>query len=332
MKRILLLTTGGTIAAQAGEQGLAPSLTGAQLLQTLPQLAELCQADIREVMNLDSTNIQPEEWQILAQSIYEALDIYDGFVIAHGTDTMAYSAAALSYMLRGLDKPVVFTGSQLPATAEGSDGPANLYGAFAVASSGRSGVYVVFAGKIIDGCRAVKVRAIDAEAFFSINAPLAGRVSNGLVEWLWPVPSPTGPRALDAYCQSRVLLLKLAPGMEADIVEAAIVLGYRGLVVEGYGAGNITNARRNIVASLAKAIRGGLAVAVTSQCLLDGIDMSLYEPGRAMLAAGAIPAYDMTTEALYVKLCWALGKTADLAEVRALMAHNIAGELGAIEN
>ena len=327
MKRILLLTTGGTIASQDGVHGLAPTAAGAEMLQMLPALPDLCQAEITELMRLDSTNIQPEEWLQMAHHVHAALDNYDGVVIAHGTDTMAYSAAALSYMLRNLDKPVIFTGSQLALTAENSDGPSNLYDAFKVATEGRPGVYVVFAGKIIHGCRAVKVRSQGMEAFFSINAALAGTIIDARVTWHDAAPPPVEPRSLAAYCQSRVLLLKLAPGLEANLVEAAVILGYRGLVVEGYGAGNVTNMRRDLASALASAIRGGMAVAVTSQCLLEASDMSIYEPGLVMQAAGAIPAFDMTTEALYVKLCWALGQSADLTAVRNIMAQNIAGEM-----
>jgi len=330
MKRILLLSTGGAITADPDMQGLSVALSGAELLKNLRDLSTLCQADIREVMNVGGVNMQPEEWQQLANSIYQELPIYDGFVVTHGVDTMAYTAAALSYMLRGLDKPVILTGSQMPLMEADSDGPGNLYDAFTVACQDQPGVYVVCAGKIISGCRAVKVRASGAEAFFSINAPLAGTVADKIVDWQFPLPPPPldQPRVLETHCQSKVLLLKLAPGMEANIVDAAIVLSYRGIVVEGYGAGNITNTRRDIVASLAKAMQRGIAVAVTSQCLMGDSDMELYDPDLAMSMAGAIPCFDMTTEALYVKLCWALGKAADMAEVRMLMAQNIAGELG----
>jgi L-asparaginase len=327
MKKILLLTTGGTIASRDSARGLVPNMTGAEMLQSLPALPAICQADAIELLRLYGTNIQPEEWLQMAQHVFTALDSYDGVVISHGTDTMAYSAAALSYMLRNLDKPVVFTGSQMTLTAANSDGPLNLYDAFRVAAEGKPGVYVVFAGKIIWGCRAVKVRTQGPEAFFSVNAPLAGTVVNTMVTWHNPLPLPSGPRSLADYCQSRVLLLKLAPGLEPNIVEAAVILGYRGLVVEGYGVGNVTNIRRDIAAALAQAIRGGLAVALTSQCLLEASDMSIYEPGLVMKTAGAIPALDMTTEALYVKLCWALGQSTDVAEIRKIMAQNIAGEL-----
>jgi L-asparaginase len=328
MKRILLLSTGGTIASRQGARGLAPAAAGAEMLQMLPGLSGICQAESRELLCLDSTNIQPEEWLHMAQQVYEALDDYDGLVISHGTDTMAYSAAALSYMLRNLHKPVIFTGSQLALTAQDSDGPGNLYDAFRVAAADKPGVYVVFAGKIIRGCRAVKVRTKGADAFFSVNAPLAGTVNASKVSWQYPLPPPHSPCNLAAHCQSRVLLLKLAPGLEPNIVDAAVVLGYRGLVVEGYGAGNVTNTRRDIAAALAQAIHSGLAVALTSQCLLEASDMSVYEPGLIMQEAGAIPAFDMTTEALYAKLCWVLGQSTEPRKVRELMSRNIAGELG----
>ena len=325
MKRILLLTTGGTIASQKSANGLVPAAAGEEMLQMLPELP--CKVETRELLRLDSTNIQPEEWLQMAEHVYAALDSFDGVVISHGTDTMSYSAAALSYMLRNLDKPVIFTGSQLALTEQNSDGPGNLYDAFRVAAADKPGVYVVFAGKIIRGCRAVKVRTQGREAFFSVNAPLAGTVSDTQISWINPLPPPDKPRYLAADCFSRVMLIKLAPGIEPGMVEAAVILGYRGLVVEGYGAGNVTNIRRDIASALAKAIQGGLSVALTSQCLLEASDMSIYEPGLIMQSAGAIPARDMTTESLYVKLCWALGKSEDPAVVRDIMAQNIAGEM-----
>jgi len=169
MKRILLLTTGGTIASQKGARGLMPITAGAEMLQMLPNLP--CRAETTELMRLDSANIQPEEWLQMATHVYAVLDNYDGVVISHGTDTMSYSAAALSYMLRNLDKPVVLTGSQLTLAAENSDGPANLYNAFAVAAEGRPGVYVVFAGKIIRGCPVIPTPAMASSPSVPPSAP-----------------------------------------------------------------------------------------------------------------------------------------------------------------
>ncbi|MCL2495960.1 MAG: asparaginase [Clostridiales bacterium] len=327
MKRILLLSTGDVIEAAAGSQRQTPALNGEELLKNLRALSMLCRADIREVMNIDSTNMQPEEWRQLAQNIHMELDDYDGFVISHGADTMAYTAAALSYMLRGLDKPLILTCSQLSLMEAYSEGSGNIYDAFTVACQNQPGVYVVYAGKIIRGCRAVKVRTAGTEAFLSVNAPLAGTITENRVDWYLPLPLPDQPRSLATHCQSKVLLLKLAPGLEADLVEAAIAMGYRGIVVEGYGAGNVTYARRDIGAALAKAMQRGIAVAITGQCLMGDSGMTLCEPSPSMSMAGVIPCFDMTTEALYVKMCWALGKTADMAELRMIMAQNIAGEL-----
>lgn len=327
MKRLLLLTCGGTIAASPSATGLRPTAGGEEMLNLLPELRARCQITVQEAFNLDSSNVQPEQWQLLARAIDTALPSYDGIVISHGTDTMAYTASALSFMLQGLPKPVVLTGAQLPIQAAHSDGLTNLRDAFTVALAGRAGVLLVFAGKIMLGCRASKLRTTSAEAFYSINAPDLGRVQNGTVIWTEaPMPPPTAYRLQDKL-ESAVLLLKLAPGLRTDIITAAQELGYRGLVVEGYGSGNVPDTGRDLGGALIGALQAGLAVAVTSQCLWESADLSIYAPGARLLRAGVISAADMTTEALYTKLCWVLGQTATPAEIHRLMCSNLAGEL-----
>jgi len=180
-KKILLLTTGGTIASVAGGEGLEP-IGSAVFERELQQLRTYYDIDVRDVMCLDSSNIRPEEWQAIAREVFESREGYDGIVVSHGTDTMAYTASAVTYMLPGIDVPVVFTGSQLPLADVLSDGPDNLRTAFAMAASGYPGVYLAFDRKVMLGCRAVKVRSMDFAAFESVNAKYAGIVSSaGLV-------------------------------------------------------------------------------------------------------------------------------------------------------
>lgn len=180
-KRILLLTTGGTIASVAGGEGLEP-MDSAVFTRELEQLRTYYDIDVRDVMCLDSSNIRPEEWQAIAVEIFEHRKGYDGIVVSHGTDTMAYTASAVTYMLPGIDLPVVFTGSQLPLADVLSDGPDNLRTAFAMAASGYRGVYIAFDRKVMLGCRAVKVRSMNFAAFESVNSRYVGIVSSaGLV-------------------------------------------------------------------------------------------------------------------------------------------------------
>ena len=173
-KKILLLTTGGTIASIPGGEGLEPQRS-AVLERELTQLRTYYNITVKDVMCLDSSNIQPQQWQTIAESIFENRTGFDGIVVSHGTDTMAYSASAVTFMLPGIDVPVVFTGSQLPLADMLSDGPDNLRTAFAMAASGIAGVFLAFDRKIMLGCRAVKVRASGFSAFESVNARYAGK-------------------------------------------------------------------------------------------------------------------------------------------------------------
>ena len=163
-KNILLLTTGGTIASVLGGEGLEPQRS-AVMERELNQLRTYYNIAVEDVMCLDSSNMQPEQWQTIARHVFERKDAFDGIVISHGTDTMAYSASAVTFMLPNIDVPVVFTGSQLPLADILSDGPDNLRTAFAMAASGTPGVFLAFDRKVMLGCRAVKVRASGFSAF-----------------------------------------------------------------------------------------------------------------------------------------------------------------------
>ncbi|MGB9812744.1 MAG: asparaginase [Thermovenabulum sp.] len=333
MKKILLLSTGGTIASASGEDGLVPKLSGEQMIKLIPELEGICDIDCREIMNFDSTNIQPEEWVIIGREVFEGLKKYDGVVITHGTDTMAYSASALTFMLRNLNKPVIFTGSQLPIEHPQTDGKRNILDAFKLAVSGLAGVFIVFDGKIIKGVRSSKVRTLGFDAFKSINYPYVGRVENGNVIIEHGIDKmPEGQVELDDKFDPRILLLKLIPGFMPEVIPAVLKLGLRGLIIEGFGLGGVPNFRRNLIPEIEKALKEGIAVVVTTQCLLDGSDLTVYEVGVKALKAGVIPAYDMTTEAITTKLMWALGHTDKLEEVRKIMMTNYAGEFSIIKN
>ena len=191
-KRFMLLATGGTIASVAGENGLHPGIGARELLARMP-LPQDTLLEGRDVFALDSSNIQPEEWKILAQAVREALRDYDGVLITHGTDTMAYTAAALSFMLLGAEKPVVLTGSQLPVGHPLSDAPVNFLEALSVLRAAQRGVYIVFHHKVILGSRAVKMRTTAFDAFHSVNAPLFGHIDADGVHLSPPLPLPSAP-------------------------------------------------------------------------------------------------------------------------------------------
>ena len=327
MKKVLLLSTGGTIAAVQGDDGLVPALRADELVGMVPELSGICGVECRSILNLDSTNMRPEDWKFIAISIMDDLDAYDGIVVSHGTDTMAFTASMLSFMLVNVDKPVVLTGSQVPLVEPGSDGRRNIVDAFSVAASGRPGVFVVFNGKIIRGCRAVKVHSARLDAFSSVNQPDAGRVEGSMVTFSQPPEAAAGPRRLDTGMDDRVFLLKLVPGVDAGIIDFVREKRYRGLVIEGFGAGGVPNSRLDLLAAIRLAVDSGVAVCITTQCLYDGCDIGIYDVGIAAGKAGAVSTFDMTPEAVVTKLMWVLGHTGDPAEIQRMMLENHCGEI-----
>ena len=325
-KNILLLTTGGTIASMPGGEGLEPRRADV-LERELEQLRTYYRITVRDVMCLDSSNIRPEEWQQIARSIFDNKDGYDGVVVSHGTDTMAYSASAVTFMLPGIDVPVVFTGSQLPLADMLSDGPDNLRTAFAMAASGKPGVFLAFDRKIMLGCRAVKVRASSFSAFESINSRYAGIVSNlGLVLDPQVLPCPTGSSQLKPRLSKEVFLLKLTPGLSPAVFDMLCAMGYKGIVIEAFGLGGF-NVLNKGLKGIRRVIEDGLSIVVTTQCLYDSADLQVYQVGQKLLELGVIQGRDMTSEAAMTKLMWALGQGMDQAQIKELFRRNLAGEV-----
>lgn len=330
MKKILLLTTGGTIASRESANGLQPALSADDVLQAFSYDTARFAITTQGLFDMDSSNIQPEEWQIIAHKIEQEYENYDGFVITHGTDTMAYSASALSYILQNLAKSVVLTGSQIPIGQDISDAQTNLTTALWAVEAGVWGVTVAFNRRIIRGTRAVKVSTMSFDAFQSVNAPYLAQINTDGIR-----VSDDGhqfiregqPFTVLPSLYNKVFLLKVIPGTQPDLIESLPALGYKGLVIEAFGAGGIHYLHRDLLQSLERLIDKGILVVICSQCLYDRSDLTLYEVGRRLMDIGVVPAFDMTTEAIVTKLMWIWGQTDRYFEAKELFYRNIAGEM-----
>ena len=313
MKRVLVIATGGTIASAEEGSGLAPALTGEQLVAFVPEVAQVCHVEVAQVMNVDSTNMRPEGWLAIAGEVRRSYDDFDGFVVLHGTDTLAYTAAGLSYLVQGSPKPVVLTGSQLPMGDPDTDGKRNLFDAVRVAcDDAAAGVMVAFGGKVISGTAARKVRTRSLEAFDSLNVPDLGCVRDGRVEWADGAEAgdvTSGVRFYDAL-NPRVAVLKITPGMDALVVDA-LRPACDALVVEAFGLGGIPE-YDGITDTLLAWVDAGKTLVMTTQCPYEGADLSVYEVGRAFCdRPGVLMGGSATTEALLAKTMWALAQAAD---------------------
>ena len=326
MKHILMIGTGGTIASDITDSGLTPELSTEDLLRQVPGLEKLCRVDCLQVCSLDSTNMTPARWLDIAAAVRENYDRYDGFVICHGTDTMAYTAAALSYLIQGSPKPIVLTGSQKPIHMEITDSKTNLLDSFGCACDGRiAGVQVVFGGAVIAGTRARKNYSKSFSAFSSINYPVLGVTREGkLIPYLRPEAAER-PRFYDAL-DERVALLKLIPGARARQLELLLEEN-AAVIIESFGVGGVPTDGGYLEAIGAAAEKGKIVV-MTTQVQNEGSDLGVYKVGHALKGApGVLEAYDMTTEAVTAKLMWALAQTREQDRVKRLFYTPVANDI-----
>lgn len=314
-----MIGTGGTIASTPTEYGLAPGLTPADILSYIPAVRQVCEVDTIQVCNLDSTNVTPKHWKLLAGTVEEHYKEYDGFVICHGTDTLAYTAAALSYMIRNSSKPIVITGAQKPIQMDVTDARTNLLDSFIYAADDESqNVNIVFDGKVIAGTRAKKERAKSYDAFSSINFPYLAVIQEGMIVRYIREPQCNTPVHFSYDMKDSVYVLKLIPGMHASVLPY-LFEHYDCLVIESFGVGGIPNTLvQEFYTEMKKWEGKGKYVVMTTQVANEGSNMTVYEVGKRVKQDFKLfEAYDMTLEAVITKMMWLMGRgTAEYEEMK----------------
>ncbi|MBQ8686017.1 MAG: asparaginase [Clostridia bacterium] len=309
-KKILLIATGGTIASQLGSEGLRPELKADALVKFVPEIFEFCDVDAVQIYNIDSTNITPEHWITLAKTIKDNYEKYDGFVVCHGTDTMSYTAAMLSYLVQHSPKPIVLTGSQQPIDREDTDGRINLRDSFLYAASdAASDVVIVFQGKVIAGTRAKKVRTKSYNAFTSVDFPHLAVIRDGKVIQYITTPKKNEP-SFYLDLDERVGLLTLTPGQKGEILDAYFRYN-DAVVLSGYGTGGIPEGDYyGFYEVITRWEKKGKTLVVTTQVQQEGSDMNVYRVGRGLKNRfDLLESYSMTYESIITKLMWILAQT-----------------------
>ncbi len=326
MKKILLIATGGTIASGYTEEGLSPKIGAGELLGYVEEHRKFCHVDVVQPFSLDSTNIYAEHWLKLAALIEEAYSEYDGFVISHGTDTMAFTAAALSYLVQDSPKPIVITGSQKPIDLPVTDARTNLLDSLLFASQERAhGVNLVFGGNVIAGTRAKKERSKSYDAFSSINYPDIAVIRDGRVFfYIDDKGRNAGEVRFYHELNRRILLLKLVPGMDGTILNRLFHF-YDGVIIEAFGVGGFPEyGDVPFYPEIRRWRDAGKLVLMATQVTHEGSDMEVYRVGKVIKEEfHLMEAYDMTLEAAVTKVMWILGQTREPEQFRRLFYNTV---------
>lgn len=333
MKHICIIYTGGTIGMERGENGYEPGKGPfADIMVKISDFSspELPKYDVIEFSPLlDSSDVTVNEWNLIGRTISEQMDNYDGFVVLHGTDTMAYTASALSFILQNLKKPVIITGSQIPLCEIRSDGKDNILSSMMIASSGKVfEVCIFFAGKLIKGNRAIKVSADSLIAFDSPNFPhiadagIEIRYRDSIIN-----KQNNKPFEIKELIEEPIGVIKIFPGIQIELFESIITQKLRGVVLETFGAGNVPTYCDTLSSIIKKAYDNGTIVVVCSQCPTGTVSLGTYAASACLIKAGAVSGKNMTTEAAVAKLYYLLSCDYSKEKIKELMEKDLCGEL-----
>ena len=334
-KKVLIIYTGGTIGMVSSPNGYIPVPN--TIRKTLDELSIMHHADMPKWdifefdVLLDSSNVGVAEWNRIGRVIFQNYKDYDGFVVLHGTDTMAYSASAMSFILQGLEKPVVFTGSQIPLCELRSDGLENIFNSLCIAAEGKAReVCICFSGKLLRGNRSVKLSSDRFVAFESPNYPHLAEVGIQIQynesALQMPRPEPTELK-LTEFRELPIGVIKVFPGIQFPLFEKIMTEDLSAIVLETFGAGNIPASGSSLLPIIKKAYEHGVIITVCSQCLQGSVSLGTYETSRGLSDVGAVSGVDMTTEAAVTKLYYLFSTDCGKAEIKEKMSRNLCGEL-----
>lgn len=328
MKNVLMIATGGTIASKNMGQGLSPAISAEEILQFVPQIADICSVTTMQPFYFDSTNVYHKHWVELAQIIKDNYNSYDGFVITHGTDTMAYTAAGLSYLVQNSAKPIVLTGSQKSIYEQDTDAKRNLYDAFCFCvDDNASGVSIVFDGKAILGTRARKTRSKSFNAFSSVDYPEVASITNGKVLH-YAKSAVVGEPVFYNQLNPNVFVLKMTPGMNPNIFDY-LKLHFDAVIIESFGSGGLPKYEaQDFLEKLKEFLDAGKVAIIGTQVEREGSNLDVYEVGKRLSAFdGIVEAKSMTLEATFAKTMWILAQTKDKTKFRDLFYKQICFDL-----
>lgn len=329
MKHILLIATGGTIASKPTKAGLVPSITSEEIIEFVPKLENLCKISTVQLMNIDSSNMNPEKWISIANCIKSNYDLYDGFVITHGTDTLAYTSSALSYLIQNSKKPIVLTGSQKSIYLQDTDARKNLYDSFIfVCDDKSSGVHIVFDSKVIVGTRARKTRTHSYNAFDSIDYPIVATIFNEKVIFYINDEIKEDIAFYDKL-NTNINIIKLIPGINHKVFEFVGEISDV-IIVEGFGVGGLPtyDDEKTLFKSIKNLTRKGKIVVFTTSVPHEGSNIEVYQVGNEIKEnINLLENFNMTLESTVCKLMWITAKTKEFSAVEKMFYQSISHDI-----